>query len=410
LSRKSPVDKYLSGHGEAEIGERIALSRRYSHVACIPACDEQASLPATLKTLSEARGADQALVIVVINARADAPTQVHQANQACAQGLRQQAEFANEPIAEGNFHGMGLVVVDRYSPNRRLAENRGVGVARKIAADLALAWMQDGSIAERWIHCTDADVRVPADYWEQAIKRGSGPSALVYPFVHIPEGDALQRKALAYYDAYLRYYVHGLKQAGSRHAYHSIGSLLCFDADAYAKVRGFPKRLAGEDFYLLNKLAKVGQVETLSGDPILLEGRTSDRVPFGTGVAVSQIREQLAQGLPYEVYNPLVFAALKQWLDVLDIAAENGEVAAFHQALKELPQPLGPIVRRAVVRSGSVAPVERAINEVQGSVLRKRLDDWHDAFRCLKMVHALRDEGLGKVPADELLERFKVML
>jgi hypothetical protein len=406
LTRKSPIKKYLAAHAEAEVGNRIALSRRYRHVACIPACDELESLPTTLKTLSEARGADQALVVVVINARRDAATRVHEANHACAQKLREMADLPEAPMAQGSFRGMGLVLVDRYSEGRRLPEKQGVGLARKIAADLALAWMEDAAITERWIRSTDADVQVPADYWEQPLEQTSGRAAVIYPFVHVPEGDALQRQALALYDAYLRYYVHGLKQAGSRHAFHTIGSLLCVDAEAYAKVRGLPKKQAGEDFYLLNKLAKVGGIETLSGDPILLEGRTSDRVPFGTGVAVAQIRDQLAQGVPYEVYDPRIFAALKHWLQVLDIASEYGDVSRFHQALLAVPPPLGPILRRAVERTGSLEPVEAALEAVQGDVLRKRIDDWQDAFRTLKMVHALRDEGLGTVAADEVLEPF----
>jgi hypothetical protein len=393
-------------HAEAEVGERIKLSRRYSHVACIPACDEQASLPATLKTLSEARGADQALVIVVINACEDSEARIHDANRACAKHLQERAGLSEASIAEGNFRGMGLVLVDRYSPNRRLPPKRGVGLARKIAADLALAWMEDGSIEQRWIHCTDADVRVPADYWEHPLKSASGPAAVIYPFVHMPEGDALQRKAMAYYEAYLRYYVHGLKQAESPHAYHSIGSLICIDADAYAKVRGFPKRLAGEDFYILNKLAKVGAIETLSGAPLKLEGRFSHRVPFGTGVALAQIREKLAQNLPYEVYNPLIFLALKHWLQALDTASKYGDVSRFQGALREVAPPLGPILRRAVERTNSLKPVQKAMESVRGDVLRKRIDDWNDAFRTLKMVHALRDEGLGTVPADEVLKAF----
>jgi len=406
LTRDRAVRKYLSAHAQAEVGQRVALSRRYHHVACIPACDEVDSLPETLRTLARALDADAAVVIVVINGRVDAAPAIHEANQACARNLREAANLPEAPMAEGRLGPMGIVLVDRFTHARRLPEKRGVGLARKIAADLALSWMDDGAIEDRWIRCTDADVRVPPDYWRRPLQRASGQAAAVYPFVHVPEGDALQRQALAYYDAYLRYYVRGLEQAGSRYAFHTIGSLLAIQADAYAKVRGFPKRLAGEDFYILNKLAKIGCVQTLTGQPIQLRGRTSARVPYGTGVAVAQIRQRLAQGAPYEVYAPRIFAALKHWLDVLEEACEHGDASRFHHALDAVPPPLGPIVRRAVARTGSRAPVERALQEVSGAVLRKRIDDWNDAFRTLKMVHALRDEGLGMAPADEVVAPF----
>jgi len=403
LTRKSPVEKYLRSHAESELDERIELTRSYQHVACIPACDEAQTLSATLTALSQARSAHDALVIVVLNARQSASAEVHQANQECAEQLRSLADLDSGAMVEGQIQGMGLVLVDRYTKGRHLPEHQGVGLARKIAADLALAWIHDGSIRGPWIRSTDADVQVPMSYWQAPETDPQDRSAVIYPFVHRPEGDALQRQALAFYEGYLRYYVRGLSAAGSPYAFHTIGSLLCIEAVSYAKVRGFPKRQAGEDFYLLNKLAKVGRVETLSGEPVRLSGRTSDRVPFGTGLAVAQIREQLAQGRPYEVYNPLIFEALKQWLGALSIAADSGCSEAFSAALESISEPLGPVVRRAAAAAGALEPVHAALAAVKGEVLRKRIADGHDAFRTLKMVHALRDEGLGMRPALEAL-------
>ena len=403
MSRSKAIDKYLKSHGEEALAGRPKLARRYRHVACIPACDELETLPQTLASLSQAREAEDALVIVVVNGRVDGDIRVHDANEKLAQQLQDIGSLAKEPIAEGSFQNLGLVLVDRYSDGLRLPADQGVGLARKLAADLALAWIADGSIDGPWIRSTDADVSVPPSYWEAPRKAAGDRSAVIYPFAHVPEGDALQRQALANYEAYLRYYVHGLKQAGSPYAFHTIGSLICFHHEAYAQVRGMPKRQAGEDFYLLNKLAKVGRVETLTGEPIRLSGRTSDRVPFGTGLAVAQIRDQLAKGLPYEVYDPRIFTALKHWLDALTVAAETGSTDRFHQALAQVSSPLGPPLRQAVERLNYRQPVEAALAAVQGDVLGKRLHDWHDAFRTLKMVHALRDEGLGTVASSELL-------
>ena len=63
----------------------------------------------------------------------------------------------------------------------------------------------------------------------------------------------------------MSYYVAGLAMAGSRYAHHSLGSTIAVHAKTYAAVRGYPKRSAGEDFYLLNKICKLAPVERLAG-------------------------------------------------------------------------------------------------------------------------------------------------
>lgn len=403
MNPERAVDKYLQGYAESAIACRPSLRRTYRYVACIPACDEGESLVPTLHSLSAADAASEALVVVVINGRKEAPFRVHRANHACAATLRQLAHLPPDPVAEGQFRGMGVVLVDRFSESRWIPQRQGVGLARKIAADLALAWMRDGSIGGPWIRSTDADVCVPADYWTQPATVHGDHSAVTYPFVHERLGDPLQRRAMNYYEAYLHYYVDGLRRAGSPYAFYTVGSLLAIRGEAYAKVRGFPRRLAGEDFYILNKLAKVGRVGALSGAPLRLSGRTSDRVPFGTGVAVAQIREGLANGRPYEVYHPDVFIALKCWLNALETAIGTGTERALETGLAHISSPLGDIIRRAVHRVGFVEPLKKALRDVRGQVLRKRVHDWHDGFRTLKLVHALRDEGLGTVAADEVL-------
>src|SRR6185295_2791724 len=107
-------------------------------------------------------------------------------------------------------------------------------------------------------------------------------------FRHEATGDAALDGAHALYEVRLRYDVLGLASAGSPWAMHAIGSTLAVGVEAYAAVRGFPRRMAGEDFHLLAKLAKIGRVVRAGGEPIRLRSRSSDRVPFGTGAAVAR--------------------------------------------------------------------------------------------------------------------------
>ena len=123
--------------------------------------------------------------------------------------------------------------------------------------------------------------------------------------------NAIVHNATLQYEQALRYYVDGLRYADSPYAFFTIGSILIFNTAAYAKVRGFPKKSAGEDFYLLNKLAKIGRIAFLSNSCVELTSRLSTRVPFGTGPAVQQIMTLSENNSPYCYYSPAVFDELK---------------------------------------------------------------------------------------------------
>src|SRR5260370_15593309 len=115
------------------------------------------------------------------------------------------------------------------------------------------------------------------------------PAALIYPFWHRCESPPELADGMDRYELFLRSYVLGLADAGSPYAFHTLGSTVAVHTLAYAKVRGFPRRAAGEDFYLLNKLAKVGSIAQLDGAPLIIRGRRSHRLPFGTGAALNHI-------------------------------------------------------------------------------------------------------------------------
>src|SRR5262249_56580254 len=88
--------------------------------------------------------------------------------------------------------------------------------------------------------------------------------------------------------------------------------------------------------YVLDKLAKVGSIRRLSGTPIQLDGRLSDRVPFGTGRALTDMTSTKRGVASFRLYHPLVFAHLAAWLRVLEaIAAKGGNL---DQPLDALPE------------------------------------------------------------------------
>ena len=389
------IEKYLKGYAEPEAHTAPDTDQQWNHVVCIPACDEAENLIATLQTMALARGADSALVVIVVNGRQSAEAHVHTSNERTLKQLREYGVEEGHLMSWGVLNGMTLLVVDRASTDRWLPPKQGVGLARKIAGDIALALIHRGVVQSDWIRCTDADVQVPKDYFEQLANPIDGVSAAITPFVHVPEGDVIQQKAMGLYDAYLQAYVDGLTQAGSPYAFHTIGSQISVSAQSYAIVRGIPKRLAGEDFYLLNKLAKVGRVHSLSGERVRVRGRLSDRVPFGTGAALQEISAALRNGSPVRSYDPRVFDGVGHWLRALKTFVEKPDVDQLKSQVQSVADPLGSALFDTLDTMGAFDAAAKASKQVSGSLLHRRLMEWNDAFRTLKLVHGLRDAGIA---------------
>jgi hypothetical protein len=208
--------------------------------------------------------------------------------------------------------------------------------------------------------------------------------------------------ALEIYDLFLRYYVEGLRWAGSPYAHHSLGSIISVRAESYAHVRGFPKREAGEDFYFLNKLAKVGRIEENLGNPVRIQGRLSERVPFGTGAMVGEYSELLASGRDILFYNPLIFVLLKSWLDLFKPYSEAKgseflrDAIEANSSMKEL-QP-------ALEKLEALASLEDLWKKSKNPASRlKHFHDWFDGFRTLRLIHEVRDTQLPSLPWDQAI-------
>jgi hypothetical protein len=250
---------------------------------------------------------------------------------------------------------------------------------------------------------------LPADYFAQnEATEPRGPHGvrrvgLTLPFWHVPGGDPVVDAATGAYELSLRYYTLGLAAAGSPYAYESMGSCIAARADAYAEVRGFPRRQAGEDFYLLDKLAKVGAIHRPVRQPIELRSRRSARVPFGTGARVGELVES---GDELSTYHPRVFELLGLTLRALLGAVEARSEARVTEALA------------GKLDAGSVGAVSSTLDDLNalealretfgaspdGVVRKRRFLTWFDALRTLRFVHLVEQHaGLSRLPIFEAL-------
>jgi hypothetical protein len=408
------VEKYL--HEYAEPGtvavRDIPPGEPWGQVVVIPVCNESTEI---LRSLPPGLG--RSLMIVVINEAGGAPGDASSANRMFASEIRsrftmcwQSTEGSGLSLFRDSDSPRDVLLVDRFSEGLKLPVRGGVGQARKTGADYAAFLVQGQRISSPWIHCSDADVRLPPGYFNcsNSISRTDArqTAALLYPFRHRilsteDMSEEIQQRILQItrlYEYSLRYYVAGLAYAGSPYAFHTIGSTIAVNAFHYAKVRGFPRRQAGEDFYLLNKLAKVGAVRQLNSDsdcdPIDIFARLSDRVPFGTGAAVGKIMEMEEPAREFLFYHPSVFGLLRDWLGSLpafwrshscDLTTIPG--LSDHAALVDGLEAMGAAkaLRHALKQSSDAAQFER------------QMHTWFDAFRTLKLIHYLREHYLPSI-------------
>lgn len=360
--------KYLSRHAEpiARRSDLGALARfgPWSSGVIVPARSE------AIDCLQAVPG--PGLCVLVINAT--------EADARPSRALLDAVADAGEPLWRADELSLvrtprlDVLAIDRCSPGRVFAAHEGVGQARKLGADLLLRLADLGIVRSRWLHTTDADARLPTEHVtsvEACAAETPEAVATVAPFWHEPCGDPAIDRATAEYELSLRYFVAGLAWAGSPYAFHTIGSLISVRADAYAAVRGFPRRLAGEDFYLLNKLAKLGPIIQRPGAPVRIASRRSTRAPFGTGPAV----EARLRGGPWRVYDPRCFEIVAR------VEAELARVAArggpFEPPTPEA-EPIATMVATLVERYPS-------------GQLKRRFAEGFDGFRTLKLIHALTE-------------------
>lgn len=407
-----PLSQYLARHAEPEAKLVSALTGAWGHCLVVPAYGERDSFfPLIGSVPAGPRGG--VLIAAVLNARSNSPRAVHEANAYVRQRiLRELPEFetlSEAPAIRAHRLPAGtLLVIDRAAEGHFIPEGQGVGLARKIGNDAALALSAQERIASPWLHNTDADVLLPRDYFEQLEGiDASGVGSAIYFYDHRFEEDPDLAEAARLYEISLRYYVLGLAWAGSPYAYQSMGSCLAIPRDSYAAVRGFPRKNAAEDFYVLDKLAKVGEIVRLAGSPLLLEGRPSDRVPFGTGKALRTLVARKRGLATFRLDHPLAFGHLAEWLRILSSIARTGGVIedAFARIPRGSPFFRADLLEEGLRKLGAFEAVREAVSATrEPDALLRRLHTWFDAFRTLKLIHFLRDGGFPAIPWRQALQ------
>lgn len=358
----------------------------------IPALGEGEQLWATLTSLATnpLQCLQHCLVVVVINARPDCRRELIEQNLDDLAQLRQGRTFGS----------LRLAWVDATTAGSELPlKLGGVGMARKIGSDLALPRLNRGG---QLVHL-DADTIVDSNYMAAiaaSFQNGTFGGAVI-PYCHQSNADAGHHQAITLYELYLRSHVVGLRHAGSPYAYHTIGSTMVSTREAYIKAGGMNCRLAGEDFYFMQQLAKTSGVGRVSGTTVAPDSRVSQRTPFGTGQVVLELSSDNDSSQRF--YAPQCYYVLQQWLTLIgreqqasaeQILAQAGTINdALHDFLQQ--EKFEATWQRICATHKDEKRRQRAFHE------------WFDGLKTMRLIHYLTDH---RYPAGEALEHVPELL
>lgn len=383
IDSRFAIQRYLSRHRlyPAQLDDEPPANLG---LAVVIPCYAEPAVGATLESLAACTLPDCAVeVIVVINSAAGASPDVRAANE----HSRSEVETWNRHFADGPIRYRAL---DYPSLPQRHA---GVGLARKLGMDEAVARFARTPGANGVVASLDADCMVRPDYLQALVKHFADdpacPGASIY-FEHRLEqaDDASLRRAVAEYELHLRYYVAGMRMAGFPYAFHTVGSAMVFRAETYARQGGMNRRQGGEDFYFIQKLAALGGYATIVNTAVFPAVRRSDRVPFGTGPALRQATDSATA---LQTYPVQVFLDLQVFCRAIAIVQDGSldvDTSACSPALREFLAQLHFEQRLQEIRR----------NVSSSDSFRRRIFRWFNAFRFMKFANFARENFY--VPAD----------
>jgi len=369
------IHQYFKRFAKAEPLLKAPVDPKCQMTVIIP-CHNEPNLLGTLESLANCAPTSSAVeVMVVVNQAVDASESIEQQNQQTIKDFREWN--SKQPDDLLHFH-----LIEALDMPKKQA---GVGLARKTGMDEALR-RYAGADVDGTIICLDADCQVSPNYLKAIETKfgnsNAGLGELYYEHLFESEANENLKEGIINYELFLRYYVHGLRQAGFPNAIQTVGSCMLVKASVYAKHGGMNKRKAGEDFYFLHKIIPHESFKAVNGAAVYPSCRTSDRVPFGTGKA----QQDYVDGLhpAYKTYDPIIFQELKALLD---------QVPAFFTSAPETAlKQLSKANRNFIEKHHYLEKIELIkANTKDLAQFTKQFFVWFDGFICMKHVHFLRD-------------------
>ncbi|MCL4549638.1 MAG: glycosyltransferase [Bacteroidetes bacterium] len=405
------VKNYLHKHGLSPWLLTVSGQKKFNNVVVIPAIEEFENVKRLLASLirNDKKYFDESLFLFVVNNLKSSETPVKLDNRNTLNFLLgiidkdHKAHDAEELISSG----INIGVVDASSEGHELPEkDGGVGLARKIGMDLALTILDYNSNRKKILICLDADCTVENNYLTSIVEaiNSKNISAAYVQYEHKLPDEPQHKLAIICYEIFLRYYLLGLVHAGSPFAFPTIGSTMICDSESYIKVGGMNKKRAAEDFYFMEKLAKIARVEKIGSTRVHPSNRPSWRVPFGTGQRVNRFLKEAHD--EYVLYDPKSFVVLKKFIEIF-YSEEILEVGEYLRQAKNIDISLHEFL---IQNSFDESWNKILRNSKSAGQIQKQKLMWFDGFRTLKLIHFLRDNGYPLVNMFDALDKLFALI
>mgnify|MGYP006410832943 FL=1 len=373
--KHSVFDAYLNKFSVRETIIDKPVSSELGLIVVIPCYNEASVVDALFSLNSAEKPACSVEVIVVVNQGDDAGSVVTKRNL---------DSIAELDVVSSNLW-FDLHVVEELNLPMKYA---GVGLARKIGLDEGIRRFSmirsDGILV-----CFDADSLVAKNYFvelEEVFKKDTLGCNIYFEHDIVGSNSAIN-KAIIDYELFLRYYNLAMNYIGVPYAHFTVGSSMAFTCAAYMRVGGMNKRKAGEDFYFLHKIIQLGHFQEVTSTTVFPSARCSDRVPFGTGKAVSAYIENKCEQLQtYPLSSFLFLKCFTEKLRNYDLKKWPKEIVDF------LPPDFMDSLKK--VRLNAKSTENYIFSAFQ----------LFNAFQALKFLHFMREKDEAININDAVLE------
>ena len=302
-----------------------AISSRPTLFVAIPAMNEMEYLPATIKAIEQQQTRYEYQVYICVNQpdawwEDEAKKDVCRNNQETLHWLR--------TLQSPRIH-----LIDHSSQGRGWDnKNYGVGYARKVLFDTIRQQANPNDL----IISLDADTVFDEKYFQSVgdtMHRYPNWVALSLPYYHPLTGREDVDRAILRYELYLRNYFINLSLISSPYTFTAIGSAIILRVSALNKIGGITPVKSGEDFYLLQKLRKMGIVG--NWNPVIVQpaSRFSSRVFFGTGPAM--IKGNAGDWSSYPIYHCSLFQEIEDSYKLIETLFTQNIKTPFLQFLEQ---------------------------------------------------------------------------
>lgn len=295
----------------------------------IPAMNEYDYLPATIRAISNQVCRYKVHLYICVNQpenywAEEEKIDICHNNQKTLEWLKS-LELPNLHLIDHSTQGMGW-------DNK----NYGVGYARKVLFDAILSTAHPNDI----LISMDADTVFNENYFQSigdTFHKQRNWEAISVPYYHKLTEDDNVNRAILRYELYLRNYALNMFLIGSPYAFTAIGSAIAIRISALKKIGGITPVKSGEDFYLLQKLRKMGIVGNWNPEQVNPASRFSSRVFFGTGPAM--IKGNAGDWSSYPIYHHQLYQEIEECYQLIEtVYTEDIEKPFFtflHQQFKE---------------------------------------------------------------------------